>query len=99
MDDFLSPERQKLRRAIRTGSGFSGGKERIKQKAKELSKKDFIAFLPKEYGIGGRSFENGFIEYTSMHFYICENSFQNRKEYSWTMIANEILDMISKNIY
>ena len=97
-ESLLPPERQKFRRALRTGSGFMGGKQRIKENS-TLPKKEFVEFLKKEYGIGGCSFEGGFIDHTSMHYYIYENSFQNRKEYSWVQVANEILDMISTNTY
>lgn len=98
-EDMFTPERQKFRRALRRGSGFQGGKERIMQKAKELTKAEFIKFLPKEYGIGGSSFEGGFVDYTSMHFYITEKGWESRKTYSWTEVANEILDMMSTNSY
>ena len=98
-ENMFTPERQKLRRALRMGSGFQGGKERIKQKAKELTKTEFVKFLPKEYGVGGSSFEGGFVDYTSMHFYISEKGWETRKEYSWTEVANEILDMIDTNSY
>lgn len=96
---LLPPERQKLRRALRCGSGFEGGKERIREKSKEFNKKEFAEFLRKEYGIGGQTFENGWIGSSSMHYYICEREWDNRKEYSWTAIAEEILDMLMTNSY
>jgi len=97
-ESMLPPDKQKFRRSLRKGSGFQNGKERIKEHSK-LPKKEFVDFLKKEYGIGGWSFEGGFIEHTSMHYYICERSFQNRTEYSWADVANEILDMIKTNSY
>lgn len=98
-ENMFTPERQKFRRSLRVGSGFEGGKGRIRQKAIELNKKDFVKFLVKEYGIGGCSFENGWIEHTSMWYYIIEQGWNNRKEYSWSKVADEILDMIKTNSY
>lgn len=98
-ESLLPLERQKLRRALRCGSGFEGGKDRIRSKAKELNKKEFADFLKKEYGIGGSTFEKGWIGSTSMYFYICDQGWENRKEYSWATIADEIIDMLKTNSY
>lgn len=98
-EDLLPPERQKLRRALRIGSGFGGGKERIRKKADtNPSIKEFAEFLRYEYGVGGRSFEDGFMASTSMHFIICRE-WMNRKEYSWIDVAKEIMDMIRTSQY
>ena len=59
----------------------------------------FADFLKKEYGIGGSSFEGGFVDSTSMGIRIYEKDWMNRKEYTWTQIADEILNMISTNTY
>ena len=98
-ESMLSSERQMFRRALRKGSGFSGGKERIKQKAKELNKKNFAEFIRHEYGVGGFSFENGFVGSTTMGFSICKDNWKDRTVYSWTQVAAEILDMINTNSY
>ena len=98
-DDGLSPERQKLRRALRLGSGFQDGKKRIKYEAAKLNKAEFILFLVKEYGTGGSSFEKGWIDYSSKGFEIYEHGWENKKRYTWYVVANEILDMISTNSY
>lgn len=99
LETLLSPERQKFRRALRRGSGFEGGKDRIKEKAATLNKKDFVEFLKKEYGVGGCSFENGWMGTTSMWFDLYEKNWAARVQYSWTTVADEILDMIHTNCY
>jgi len=97
-DSMLPPDRQRFRRALRTGSGFEHGKERIKEHS-FLPKKQFAEYLKHEYGIGGSSFEDGWIGSTSMWFYICDKGWENRKEYSWLVVADEIKDMIKTNSY
>jgi len=98
-ENLLPEQRQKLRRALKRGSGFEGGKDRIKKSSEILSRKEFADFLKKEYGIGGSSFEGGFVDSTSMGIRIYEKGWMNRKEYTWTQIADEILNMISTNSY
>ena len=95
----LPQERQKFRRALKHGTGFENGKERVRKYAAEMNKKDFAEAVKKEYGIGGSSFEDGWIGTTSTYFYICDDGWNSRHEYSWTEVANEILDMIKNNIY
>ena len=98
-ESMLSPERQRLRKALRRGSGFEDGKQRILKYASELTKKDFIDALIKEYGVGGWSLSDGFLDHSSKGISLYDKGFKNEKKYSWTVIADEILDMINLNLY
>ena len=98
-EESLSPERQKFRRALRHGPNVQGGKERIVKHAAELKKQEFAKAVAQEYGIGGSSFENGWIDFDTKGLRISEEHFSNTKHYSWAVVANEILDLISINSY
>jgi len=97
-EDTFSDERKKFRRALRRGPNVEGGKCRILEHSNQ-NKQDFIDSIKKEYGIGGSSFENGFIHFDNKGFCITENHFTLEKKYSWTEVANEILNLISTNSY
>lgn len=97
-EETLPEVRQKFRRALRRGPNIEGGKERILKYA-EQNKQDFIKSLKKEYGIGGSSFEDGWIDFDGKCFCITEKHFTFKRKYSWTEVANEILDLISTNSY
>ena len=99
MEELLSPEQQRLRRALKRGSCFEYGKERILKNAKELSMNDFIDFLKKEYGIGGFSFEHGFVDFNSKGYEIRIDWTKKPIRYTWNIIAKEILDLINNNMY
>ena len=98
-ESLLPIDKQKFRRALRRGSNFTEGKKRIKENAVKLNKQDFIDFLKKEYGIGGFSFENGFIDFNGKGFVISEERFTKETKYSWTQVADELLDLINTNAY
>ena len=98
-EDLLPVEKQKFRRALRRGSNFAQGKERIKENAIKLLKPDFINFLKKEYGIGGFSFEDGFVDFDGKGFVISEDHFTKETKYSWTQVADELYDLINTNTY
>ena len=93
-------EIQKLRRALRGGTGFVDGKGRVTEKYKENpTTKEFAEFLKKEFGIGGRTFEDGFVDYSSKGFTVYEKGWDNKKLYSWSDVAKEITDMLKTNQY
>lgn len=97
-EDTFSDERKKFRRALRRGPNVEGGKRRILEHSNQ-DKQDFINSIKKEYGVGGSSFEDGYINFNSKCFCITEKHFTLKKEYSWTEVANEILNLISTNSY
>lgn len=97
-EETLSEEQQKFRRALRRGPNVEGGKARILEHAKQ-DKQEFIKLLKNEYGIGGSSFEDGWIDFDSKCYCITEKHFTFKKKYSWAEVANEILDLINTNSY
>ena len=58
-----TPEQELTEQILKGGSGVSGGKVRIyTEYLKNLYEKDFVRFLSKEYGIGGRGGPDGIDE-------------------------------------
>ena len=90
-------------REILRGSGFSNGKTRIYNYFKaEHSEKEKIDFLKKEYGIGGWSTEEGFLNHDANGIDI---KFDKPIEKTtaihlgWMMVARRIDELIEKGLY
>lgn len=85
--------------ALQHGSGFELGRYRIYSAAITLPFKEFIPFLKKEYGLGGFSFNDGFVDYSAKGVCIWKFRSDKRSDYSWTDIAKEIKHLIAIDLY
>lgn len=90
-------------REILRGSGFSKGKTRIYNYFKaEHSEKEKIDFLKKEYGIGGWSTEEGFLNHDANGIDIKFNKPIGKTtaiHLGWMMVARRIDELIEKGLY
>lgn len=84
---------------LHCGSGFQGGKERIHRAALTLPDKEFAGFLKKEYGIGGRSIKEGFMDYNNKGIILRKYKSDYQEKYTWQQIAKLIKRMVSLNRY
>jgi cephalosporin-C deacetylase-like acetyl esterase len=85
--------------ALLHGSGFEGGKHRIYSAALQLPFKNFSSFLKKEYGIGGFSFKDGFVDYGSSGICMWKFRSDKRSDYSWNEVAKAIKQLIATDMY
>ena len=88
-----------LRDSLLRGSNFVGGRVRIYAASKVLDDKLFPVFLKDEFGIGGHSIDNGFIDFGSKGITVWKNHFTDRKDYTWKQIAREYRRLISIGEY
>ncbi len=97
----LITEPDMLTDAVKRGSGFEGGKERIMQAISDtggdirlLSK-----FLAKEYGIGG-SCGPGMLKIDHNSNGLCVGmTWDGMKHYTWEQVAKRIIELVAMNIY
>lgn len=85
--------------ALLHGSGFAGGKYRIYAAAIQLSDKELALFLKNEYGLGGFSFNEGFVDYDARGICIWKFRSDARSNYTWAETANEIKHLIAIDAY
>jgi len=81
------------------GSGFGGGKIRIYAAALSMSMTNFAKFLKDEYGVGGRSIKDGFMDYGPKGIELRKWHEEYNEKYSWAEIANKIKKLISTDRY
>ena len=91
---------------LREGSGIENGKYRIyEQFEKSLSSKENIAFLKKEYGIGGSTSIQGFDEISQMHdgkgIRLSKGFKENAPELllTWNKVEQRIKELIKLDRY
>ena len=98
--DLIS-EPDMLTDAVKRGSGFEGGKERIMQAISDVggNVRLLSKFLAKEYGIGG-SYGPGVlkIDYNSNGLYVGK-TFDGMKHYTWEQVAKRIIELVAMNRY
>lgn len=100
---YYTDEEFKLRQSLLSGSGFSGGKQRIYEYfISHASMTDRSAFLKKEYGIGGGTVS--FSDNTRGHSMHSGKGYELQIEtfsvlYSWNKIAEYIAQMIEDGEY
>lgn len=96
MFDLL--EESLFTKCVKMGSGFAQSKQRISEMVKNMSnKKELQEKLKKEYGTGGRSIDNGFLDYDPKGFRILTN--KQEEKYSWPQVADEIVRLVSAGQY
>lgn len=90
---------EKIDEVLVSGSGFEDGKFRIYRQFKEsLSSKDNSLFLKNEYGIGGRSWENGgWINYDSKG--ISLETDDDKLLLSWNKVEKRISELVKVDRY
>ena len=81
------------------GSGYENGKLRIYAAATKLNKKEFQEFLKEEYGVGGQSVNNGFMDYNSKGISLRKSKNSYQEFHPWASIAKRILNLISTENY
>lgn len=108
-----SREDRMFREAVQSGSGFSGDKERIRKMIQDepFDFRSLCDRIAKEYGTGGHSLKDGFLEYDSRSFRILDyktrwndpkNGLFNQytvTKYSWAKVVKKILDLIEADEY
>lgn len=104
--DEQTPEQELTEQILKGGSGVSGGKIRIyTEYLKNPYEKDFVRFLSKEYGIGGRGGPGGIDE---MHDgkgirFSKKNTETGEAEVAvnlkWEQVAVKIADLIDEDNY
>lgn len=81
------------------GSLLAGGKYRIYGASLHLSVTDFAKFLKEEYGTGGCSVDEGFLDFGSSGVKLWKIYTRYEEEYSWTDTAKAIKRLISIDRY
>lgn len=89
----------KFQQALQRGSCFAKGKERIYSAALRLSFKDFVEYVKKEYGLGGFSFNDGFVDFNAKGMSMWKWRSDDRSSYSWTEVAKGIKQLIAIDNY
>ena len=100
---FISDE--EIDRALRGGSGFSGGKMRIQALYDtQPNAKERADYLKNEYGIGGRSWtfsdgSSGFVDYGGKGILIRRYGYDQEVRLHWNMVERKIGDLIRRDEY
>ncbi len=81
------------------GSGYENGKLRIYAAATKLNKKEFNEFLKNEYGIGGRSIDDGFMDYNGKGISLKRFKSNYQEFHPWASVAKRILHLINTENY
>ena len=85
--------------AIQRGSCFEHGKERILQAVNSRSRKDFVLFLKKEYGIGGWAGPGiPSVWFDGKGFFI-DRFTENEQKYTWEQVADKIYELVATEKY
>lgn len=85
-----------LERALQCGSGFEGGKVRIRVAVKKWGKNDLKRleeFLKEEYNVGGHSWGDYFVDYSPSGFVIRRWKHNDEFKYSWKTVARTLVDL------
>lgn len=105
LDMFSMLEGETLLAAIaKRGSCFAGGKQRIINEWRtNHDLKSLAAFLKKEYGIGGYSFDykqmRGFVDYNGSGICFREWKSETRTSFTYRQLAEEIARQIADGLY
>ena len=92
-------------RALRGGSGFSGGKMRIYALYQlQGDPKERAKFLKDEYGMGGHSYtfadgSHGFVDYNAKGLYIRSYEHDREKRLTWAEVDKALDQLIQKGEY
>lgn len=95
---FDEPEELLFTKAVKRGSGYENGKERIALAAEILDSKRLAEYLKAEYGIGGFMMKGLWVDYDAKGFAVgtCSKDLQT---YSWKKVAKEIRRLVALNKY
>ena len=90
-----------LEDALRSGSGWEGGKVRIRAALLlwQNDRKKLVEYLKKEYGTGGHSTWFGVVDYGPDGMRIWNRDREGVMHYSWARVALELLDLEKRNAY
>lgn len=88
-----------LQQGLIKGSNFAGGKIRIYAAALNMPINKFEKYLKDEYGLGGSSMDDGFIDYDSKGVRLWKFKEKHEEKYSWAEVAKEIKKLISIDKY
>ena len=81
------------------GSGFAGGKVRIYAAALNMDKKKFAEYLKNEYGVGGCSIKDGFMDYGPTGIKLRKWKENYEEMHGWNEASEEIKRLISIDLY
>lgn len=89
----------------RHGSGFANGKLRIYKFFEDMpSSEAAVAFLKKEYGIGGHSHtylngEGGFVDHDGKGLHFSNHNYEKKHTVAWRAVARRIRELIALDRY
>lgn len=89
----------------RHGSGFAQGKFRIYKFFEDMPSSDAaIAFLKKEYGIGGHSHtylngESGFVDHDGKGLHFSNHNYKEKHTITWKAVARRLRELIALDRY
>lgn len=86
---------------LKKGSGFENGKFRIyKQLTTDVTNKENVEFLKKEYGIGGFSDDTiGWVDYGAKGITLQNSNRDKKYTISWTNVVDRISGLINQDRY
>ena len=88
----------RLRDGIRRGSGYEDGALRIYAAIHLLNENELAAYLKEEFGIGGWSLPDGFLDYDGKGIRVRKRHGEE-KSYSWRYIARTYRDMAANGTF
>ena len=89
----------------RYGSGFANGKLRIYKFFEDMpSSEAAVAFLKKEYGIGGHSHtylngEGGFVDHDGKGLHFSDHNYEEKHTVTWRAVAKRLRELIAIDRY
>lgn len=89
----------------RHGSGFANGKLRIYKFFEDMpSSEAAVAFLKKEYGIGGHSHtylngESGFVDHDGKGIHFSNHNYKEKHTITWKVVARRLRELIALDRY
>ena len=87
------------------GTGFKNGKYRVYQFYQTLhTQQDALAFLKKEYGIGGHSHtylngEGGFVDHDGKGLHFSNHNYEKKYTVTWKAVAQRLRELIAIDRY
>ena len=95
----LITEETPLEKCLKRGSGYAGGQVRIMAAAESMVRNEFVSWLKEEFGIGGNSVENGFMDYSPKGIVIRKWRSDEESRFTWTQVAQCYYEMIAKGAF